>query len=293
MKKTTSLIAGIILVLVGCLFLVNSLGIFDIGIIGFASDFWPAFLILAGISLIFKKKNLAGIFLVIMFVTLIIGAFDGISFNEPEYSFSQERVDINETVDNLEVKLEFGLGNIDVAKNKEGRFALINSNYTSEKARVTYEENNDSGKLKIRRDDDPDFVFAEENWMIFLDNETSKTLELDYGVSEVRLDLRDLNIEELKISCGVSDNTVIFDNNDIDVRFEGGVSDTEFLFPEDLGVRIDTETGLSDFNMEDFKKSGRLYVSNNYDNAEKKAHIRIEAGLSNFVAKFYEEGDEI
>lgn len=294
MKKIANLIFGIILVLVGCLFIINTLGIFDIGIIGLASDYWPLFLILAGISLIFKKKNLAGLFLVIMFVTLIVGVFDGFSINEPNYRLEKQEFIMNDSIKNLEMNIEFGLGMIDIKKNDKNKTITVIANHTGDMPDSRYEEKADLAVLKLEREENqPDFVFAEEKWEILIDQETTKSLELDYGISDVKLDLRDLNIKNLKISCGVSDNTIIFDDNNIEVRFEGGITDTDFFFPENLGVRIDTDTGLSDFDMEGFKKSGTVYISNNYDDAENKAHIRIEAGLSGFVSKFYEEGDEI
>lgn len=121
------------------------------------------------------------------------------------------------------------------------------------------------------------------DWTITLNEEVPITLDLKGGAGETRLDLEDLQVTELRLETGVSSTRITLPANagHTDVRAEAGVGEVTLRVPEGVAAQIRIKSGLSGIhvNRSRFPRQGNVYRSPDYDSAENKVDIRVEAGL--------------
>ncbi len=111
-----------------------------------------------------------------------------------------------------------------------------------------------------------------------------KRVELKNGVGgfEAR-GLGNLNFEELRFEGGVGGAELDFSGDwkqSGDISIAVGVGGIEVYLPREVGFEVRaSKSFLSGLSIRGFKKQGNLYRSDNYDEAQKHANIRIKAGI--------------
>ena len=129
MKKSSNIIAGITLILIGVLVLLKKLGIVLIPAWSGFGTYWPIALILIGLALLLKQRLLA---LVLLGATLVFGLFfvaDRIEhLGGPLREITQEIEYVE--VDRINLDLDYGAGNIYIA---DGHSSFLFSNFNLDK----------------------------------------------------------------------------------------------------------------------------------------------------------------
>ena len=92
---------GIVVVLIGCLFLLKNLGLFDFSLLKSFSTLWPIGLILVGIALIFKMRLLA--FVIFLFTLALAFSY---GFTQIYVGVGEERELIQEVEFDPDVKID-------------------------------------------------------------------------------------------------------------------------------------------------------------------------------------------
>lgn len=123
--------------------------------------------------------------------------------------------------------------------------------------------------------------------------ETCDRFEINCGVGEMRLNgLANLAPSRFDFNGGVGKATLDFtgsNNRDMDANIEVGIGGIDIILSEDLGVRMRHRGGLTSgmsLPSGKFHKSGRYYISENFDNAKQRLELEIKTGIGGVNIRF-------
>jgi hypothetical protein len=108
---------------------------------------------------------------------------------------------------------------------------------------------------------------------------------LDTGAA--RLDVRGIgnaSPEQVTVNGGVGDITLDFTGDwsgSADVNITAGVGAVTLRLPDDIGVQVETEGGLTNVESDGFQRQGESYVNDALGNAEVELTIRVTTGIGN------------
>ena len=318
--KLDRIIWGILLLFIGGVLLLDNFGIIEFYWRNVWS-FWPVFLIILGVNILFNKNNSQTgniISLAILLITLSFLFVRG--QNKPEHRTWWDR-------DNVRIDYDDN----DWEKNGERN----NFNYTeqllpgdSEKKTVlnirggssSYELKGETDSLfsanVSERRKGVKFMLSKEttdsvNTLTFKSTEKSKgmhfgsngnsvdfhlntlpTWEMNMymGAAKVDFDLANFKVRTLNFEGGAAD--IDFKIGDLlpitDVNIQVGMADITIKVPKGSGCRIKTKTGLSSKDFDGFNKlEDGTYETSNYQSSTKKIFINLDGGLSDFKVKRY------
>jgi hypothetical protein len=126
-------------------------------------------------------------------------------------------------------------------------------------------------------------------WTFGLNPSVPISLRVDSGASDMRLDLSELHVTRLRVSTGASSTVMTLPaaagHTQVDV--ESGAASVRIRVPEGVGARIRVGGGLSSVSVDSrrFPRSGGVYQSPDYDSAANKADIRVETGVGSISVR--------
>ena len=110
-------------------------------------------------------------------------------------------------------------------------------------------------------------------------------LTLDAGASRlVASGIGNAGPDHVTVQGGAGDITLDFTGNwrgSADVSVTAGIGALTLRLPNDMGVEVEIEGGLSNVEAGDFEKRGGTYVNGAFDTAETKLHIEVKVGVGN------------
>lgn len=96
--------------------------------------------------------------------------------------------------------------------------------------------------------------------------------------------LGNLNADRIDIDAGVGDLTLEFTGEwqgDAVVSVDMGLGSLKLRFPRGLGVRVTRDTFLTGFDSEGLIKRGEAYYSPDWDDAESRLSVNVDAAFGN------------
>jgi hypothetical protein len=121
------------------------------------------------------------------------------------------------------------------------------------------------------------------DWSIALVPDVSIELEFETGAGETNLDLSGLQVTRLRMNSGASSNRVTMPANAgfTQAEFRTGAASLDICIPDEVAARIRASGGLSTIliDRQRFPRSGKLHQSPDYDTAANKIEILVETGV--------------
>lgn len=102
------------------------------------------------------------------------------------------------------------------------------------------------------------------------------------------LDLRDLNLTDLKLETGASDTHVTLPaRGRYRADFDLGAASLNITIPDGLSARIRASVGVADFKVDEFRfpRNAGYYQSPDFDSAVNSVDINIDAGAASIKVK--------
>lgn len=295
-----TLFKGIIIILLGLIFLANNFQVLPWGVWYQLLRFWPVILIAVGIDLIFKKSSFS--FLQVLSPLIIIAAIGGaiyLSQTSGNYEKIGQTLEFKQSLSpdlrQAHIEINFGAGRLRL---KGGSTYLLDGDFTTPswlKPKMKYKVIDKEGFLElIETGKRGRFQFGRwgENhfWDLRLNSETLLTLKIETGASSNYLDLSSLKVTHLDLDTGASNNEIKFgDLTSIKANIDAGVCQIKLFIPRSVGTRIEADTALTINNLNelDFRKEGDVYISSNYSTAETQLDLELDAGVSNLEVELY------
>jgi hypothetical protein len=248
---------GLILVLAGVLFLLDSLNILDINIWGIL---WPLFLIILG-------------------AWFLMGTFFRRSIktehaNLPLDGAARANVRVLHAAGRL--KVGSGAGQGDLLIGDFGGGLDLRSHHIGDLLEAT---------LSMPAQMFPFFDWPGGNldWSFNLARDIPLSLDLETGANEAHVDLTDLVVNDIRIQSGASSTEVTFPARAglTRARIGAGAASIQLNVPPGVAALIRTRGGLSSIRVDEsrFPRMGDTYRSLDYDSALNKLDLEIEMGV--------------
>lgn len=311
--KLERIMWGIVLLFIGMVLLLENFGVIDFYWRS-VWRFWPVFLIIAGLNILFSKSKsqLAGVISVaVLVITLGLLFFKGQETPGGHRQMRDELRTDDERSNSVSGKLNgqhlslpyeadsiakrtilnisgggtsFELkGTTDslisaVVDQKDAGFSLMNS--LSKDSITTLSLKMGKGKWNTGGNDVEIRLNTRPQW----------EFQVNMGAGEVKFDLADYKVREFNFDGGAAALEVKLGSllPVADVNVKTGIADVKINIPAAAGCQIRAKTGLSSKEFTGFTKlSDNTYETPNYKSAKNKIFINFDGGLSSFEVNRY------
>jgi hypothetical protein len=267
--RRSSLLWGLLLVLVGLLFLLDTLGYLPIGA---GALLWPLILIFLGAA-------------------TLIGAF----YRGPASTAKHLSIPL-EGSGRARVEARHGAGRVSLGTGQAGGNLLEGEFGGGVDKEVRRQGDSLEVILQSPVGRDWPFTFpwgfnAREgfNWDVRMNPEIPFEMVWKTGASETTLDFTHLRPTHLLLETGAS-KTVVYlpvSAGQMEVSARGGAASIEFIVPAGVAARIRPQGGLTDVKVDQgrFPRRGGIYQSDDYDTSPNRIDMQIELGVGSLVVR--------
>ncbi|MEE9203365.1 MAG: DUF5668 domain-containing protein [Dehalococcoidia bacterium] len=280
-------LGGLILVFLGVVFLLQTLGVVPWEVWGTLWRFWPVALILVGINILWGRRSPWLVLAVSGVVLLgVIGAAVWIQESPPPLEATTSYSQPLQGVERAEVEIDFGAGELVIASLPTTSPNLVEGEGRPE-VEQDFQLRDGTGVLHLsapgRRVQWP---FREGGFRLeaALNPNIPLELTLKAGASNARVDLTDLKVTRLRIDMGASRLNLHLPAGAgaTEAVVKVGAADVTITIPQGVAARIAASTGLTSFNVDTsrFPKTGETYESPGFATAANRVDLRVESGVA-------------
>jgi len=287
-NPASTVIWGTTVLFLGVVFILQTTGVLPWTLWGTLWRFWPAVLILLGISILLRGYS---IWLVSLLSIVILGGSLGIAIAQhgPVMSSSMESDSIPlANLESAEVYIEFNAGRLDIGSLSSTSPELVELDYDVINGKRTL-----SSSLEIRGTTTAELYLSASHEEFWADNgvdwrvDFTRTIPLSLNVrsagSSVDLNLRRLMLTKLTLDVDAGSFSVTLPSSAgyTSVDVDSNVANVEIDVPDNVAARILINSGLSliDIDEDRFPQDGDSYQSPGYDNAANRVEIVIDSDI--------------
>lgn len=153
-------------------------------------------------------------------------------------------------------------------------------------ARVSRSNGEVTADLRPPSDNFPVFTFytrGDLDWRLGLNPSVPLKLDLEVGASRNLLNLRSLQVKELKLQTGASATEIEFpaQAGSTFARVRSGMASVDIIVPQGVAARIHATGGMASINVDTarFPHNGSEYRSPDYDTAANRLDLDVETGM--------------
>jgi hypothetical protein len=132
--------------------------------------------------------------------------------------------------------------------------------------------------------------FTKNEVEIRLNQQPVWNLDLDIGAASINMDMKDYRVDTITINAGASSIDLTLGNKNpvTVVNFDAGASSLNIRVPKDVACQVKSESFLVSRDFEGFHKTGSgLYQSDNFSSGKNKIYIDIETAVSSISIERY------
>jgi hypothetical protein len=259
---------GLVLVVIGVLFLLNSLGLLAVNV---WSLIWPIFLIVLG-------------------VWFVWGAF----FGRSRVVRQEEAAIPLEGATRASIRLSHGAGRLHIRSGSSGDRLLDGTFGGGLDHRSKKDGDALDVRMRIRSGDigmwgpwswQPGML----DWDFSVNPDVPLALDLETGASDNILDFSNLKVNELNLKTGASSTEVMLPLNagQTRVAIHAGAASVSLRVPASVAARIRVHGGLAGKEIDTgrFPRSGDVYQSPDYETAPNKVDVDAELGAGSIQVR--------
>lgn len=313
--KLDKVMWGIVLLFIGVVLLLENFGVIDFYWRS-VWRFWPIFLIIAGVNILFNKSRSqvgAIVSIGILVITLCLLFIKGqerpgnqISRNQPLYDGHAESDSTSEEIDEQHLALPYlphssnakkvvlnisGGGTSFELKGKTDSLISAAVYKTGGGFMLTKSEGRDSiTNLELRMSGKSKWNTGGNEVDVLLNSNPIWEIQVNMGAGEVDFDLSNYKVREFNFDGGAAALDVKVGSflPITDVNVKTGIADVKIAVPAASGCRITAKTGLSSKEFTGFTKlDNNTYETPDYKTAKNKVFIVFDGGLSSFQVNRY------
>lgn len=296
--NTSRLFWGLLLVLIGVLFILSNFGIATVNW-SHLWRLWPLIIIMAGLSMLSLRGWL---WRVVSFIAIIsamalivwVAIFQSLPIQKSDSNnlFKTDISKMSDDVTEADIDIKAGAGNININSSSQKQIvtAQLDSSLSSVGQTNSLSNNIQLIGLTMRSNKDLSFNNINNNWDISLTRELPISVALDTGASNVNIDLSKVKLNDLSIKSGASSlNVKLGDLTDnVLVNTDAGASSIKLMLPKNSGVNLKIDGGLNSKQLADLTEVGdNNYQSPGYDTAPKRINITSKVGVSSLTIQRY------
>ncbi len=278
---------GSFLIFIGIVLLLNTLDVLPWNVWTEIIKFWPLFLIIGGLSIIFELNRLLswvfGIITLLMYLVVIFflitknnsGSFDKYDIKIPQwisnitqkFSNSNDNGLIESTYSipqkykyykNYDISLKIAASTFEMKDNEDTLNLQLFSKYNKKfgKPLILLDKKHDLLFFDFEQKDDDfgnyNFSTKSPSYNLYFNNDSFiENLSLKVGAGKTVIDLSDAKIKDIEAEIGAGELDIelsnISDNSSFDIKV--GTGDVSLKIPEEVGFRIHYTLGLGDIDV--------------------------------------------
>lgn len=292
-----NLFLGLIVVSVGIFYLSKNYGWLPQDVNMEIVRLWPVLIIAAGLSLLDGRGFLSKtsgflIFLAVIAATSFIVFYGFKNKTEPVLTETPFRIEMAEKTNYSDITIKSGIGKVKISGASE---LLAEGNFRSniERLKIGNDMSGERQKLSLEAESNNrmnSLGNIRNDLEVKLNSALPTDIELDLGVSDSDLDLRNVEVNNLNIQIGVSNLRLQLGDRaaNAKVNLKSGLSSIQVSLPENVGSKVFIKEGLSSKQINGLKLiSDGVYQTENFDLAEKKIEMNFDTGLSSLEIGTY------
>ncbi|MDF2547961.1 MAG: hypothetical protein K0R93_2859 [Anaerosolibacter sp.] len=283
--KNKNIGAGIILILLGIFWMLENLGFITWSLWDGINDLWPLVFVIIGVNIIFKKNAFVPMITWILFFLILIGYgfFQGqrlgqlSPINGGNVQITKETGASRGVLD-----LDFGAGNVFIGNTKE---FLVDANVPNAyiQNKVSHRDGGKTVDVQFKEKKHRFIIQRKDRDYHFRLNEDMLwDIDMDMGAANGTVDFSQLNVKDIDIDAGAVDLELVFGNiiEMANVKIDAGAANINMTIPDTVGVKVKLDGALKDSNLKELGWNNQegVYLSPNYEDAEKKINIDMDMG---------------
>lgn len=282
------LLDGLMLVVVGAILLLNSLGIIPWGVWGSLGRFWPVLLILAGVSIVthqripFMALLVAALVAVVAIAWAVPGALDlGGAQVYRNHTHNAQPVAPEAVGKPLTATLSFGAGDLTI-RGTTDLASDLTVDHTGPAPTISSASGSDGSTLEAKSGVAGDFAVGSrvrEAWTVKFNPDLPLSVVVNAGACRAQMDLTDYNLTSLSISSGASDVDVEVGTRSpaVEIAIASAASDVQLQLPPSAGVRLKSQSVINDADLAGagLSRQGDYWESAGYETAAQKINITV------------------
>ncbi len=282
---------------VGVVLLLQTLGILPWGLWGILWRFWPALIIIIGISILFRRYN---VWLVSLLILAILGACLGIAIwqyglSPPAGTATKSYSEPLGDIERAQIEVDFTAGKVNIGSLPSYSLNLVEA---------ASEVGGSKGGIKIdfqRLDSEGSLYLSTDRvnwrfwgaggirWEVNFTRSIPLALNIKSTLSNMELDLSQLKVTMLRldVDAGNCKVTMPASAGTTNIKVEADMANVEVNIPDGVAVIIQADTGLGAFIVDTtrFPKQGDYYVSDNFNTAQNRLYLEIDSDLGRVRVK--------
>jgi hypothetical protein len=290
-RKNVSVLGPVLLIAIGCVLLLNTLGILEWSVWWQIFRLWPVLLIAAGLDLLIGRRSVWGSLLV---TVLVLGLLVGViwlgasgrvgsplpaqEIQQPLGAATQAEVHIDPGVAVLRVEALPESANLVEGVVRLGRGETVDDSYSMQGGKATYE-------LQAQGQVWVPFTGGWDDrrvWELGISPGPTLGLHTSLGMGQLLLDLTGLTLGDLEVDMGLGQTEVTLPaEGSFQGSIEGAIGLTVIIIPEGVAARIQVDTGLAGRELpDDYRQQGDgVYVSADYAEAQNRVDLQVSQAM--------------
>lgn len=295
-RRSVSLVGPLILIGLGVVVLLNSLGLLAWSVWEVIFRLWPVLLIAVGLEIILNRFSAWGSLLaLVLTVAIVAGALwllgpgtatgQVVPAEEVRQALgeaSRARVVIEPGVGSLHIEALPESANLVEGMIQMGRGQRVRRDFAVAGKTATFTLR--SGGETIG----PFFWWGEQrNWELGLAPEVPLELRVGMGVGRADMDLTGLTVSNLKVSMGIGQTIVTLPSEGrFQARIEGAIGETTVVIPAGMAARIHVNTGLAARGLPaSYQRQDDVYTSPGYASADDRVDLEVSQAIGQITVR--------
>ncbi len=290
-RGRVNIFGAALLVVVGVILLLNTLGILEWSVWWSLVRLWPVFLIAAGLDLLLGRRSIWGGLLATAFlVAVVVGALwlmqsdaakSGLTTQEiqqPLGGATQAEVAIEPAMALLRLEALPETANLVEGAVRLEKGEELVQDLSQQGSKVTYKLTSEGESWEF-------FTTGWNElrvWELGLSPGAALQLKASLALGDSVLDLTGLSLSDLRANMGLGRTKVTLPaEGRFQARIEHAIGGIEVIVPEGMAVRVHADTGLVTRKVpDDFRKHGDdVYTSPGYDSADDRVDLEVDLAI--------------
>jgi hypothetical protein len=289
-SRRVSLIGPVILIGLGVIFLLNTLGLLAWSVWEVIFRLWPILLIAAGLEIILNRLSAWGSLLALVLTVVIlagavwllrpdIGARQVVAAEEVRQALgeaTQARVVIEPGIGSLRIEALPESANLIEGVIQMGRGQRAKRDFAIAGKTATFTLRSEGETFG------PFFWWSDQrSWDLGIAPKVPLELEIDLGAGWADVDLTDLTVDDLKVSMGIGRTTVTLpDEGRFYAKIDSSIGETVVVIPAGMAARIRVDTGLAVSDLPDgYQQRDDVYTSPGYASADDRVDLEVDQAI--------------
>lgn len=287
---------GVIIIIIGLLWLFTNLGIISGGFWSEIWRLWPMIFIIWGVSLLFSHKGLNTVWLSVISLIIMLAVASAFVWVYQGAKKESTIIEVNEQISNSadNVILDFKIGAAEFFLSDGAEKILEGSVESNSGIDIDNEIINKTQTISINQLPISNFLLN-PNIKNRMELKTSAELPLkvniDSGASKINMDLRQSILSELDIDSGATAADIKIGDKSkvVKIVISSGASSFDIEVPLGYAIKVINKSGLSgnNFSAIGLVKTGENWLSSDYNQNDNKINIIFESGASSLNLSRY------